>query len=186
MDKAKWNRLAVICRLVERAGDFNVGRTALMKFLYILKEVKGVPLDYRFTLYTYGPFDSRVLDDLSYAESLEAVDSAVVPYPGGTGYIFKPGAKAEKIASRGEDFLALHLEDIEWVVNEFGQRTAADLEMISTVIYVDRQAKKCQKSLTLEELATKVVDIKPHLEKATVLREAEELCESAYLEAVAA
>ena len=43
------------------------GRTALMKFVYFLKELKGVPFDYRFTLHTYGPFDSRVLDDLSYA-----------------------------------------------------------------------------------------------------------------------
>ena len=75
-----WNRLGLICSLVEKS-EGRAGRTALMKFAYFLKELKGVPLDYRFTLYTYGPFDSRVLDDLSYAEALEAVEGKLVVFP---------------------------------------------------------------------------------------------------------
>jgi len=36
-----------------------------MKLLYFLQEWKGVRLNYDFRLYTYGPFESEVLSDLS-------------------------------------------------------------------------------------------------------------------------
>jgi hypothetical protein len=36
-----------------------------MKCLYFLQTVRRVPLRYHFGLYTYGPFDSDVLIDLS-------------------------------------------------------------------------------------------------------------------------
>ena len=79
MDDSVWNRLGLICSLVEKSKG-KAGRTALMKFAYLLKALKCVPLDYRFTLYTYGPFDSDLLDDLSYAEALEAVQSSLVHF----------------------------------------------------------------------------------------------------------
>ena len=83
-----WNklqdaRLAVIAELVSRAPAGHVGRTAIMKFCYLLQVVRGVPLGYHFTLYSYGPFDSGVLSDLSTAETLKAVESSVVYYGGG-------------------------------------------------------------------------------------------------------
>lgn len=180
MDKAKWNRLAVICELIARSGP-GIGRTAVMKFLYLLKEVRGLPLGYRFTLYTYGPFDSSVLDDLRYAESLGAVESTLVHYPGGYGYEFTPGPEVERITSRARDFLADHDDDIGWVVQAFGMQSAADLEMISTIVYVDRSAEGRGRTNTLDELSRKTVDIKPHLDPNNVRREAERLRAETYL-----
>lgn len=183
MDDKSWNQLAAIVKLVEKARDLQIGRTAVMKFLYLMKEIKSVPLDYRFTLYTYGPFDSDVLDDLAYAESLKAVESDLVAYPGGSGYVFRPGPKVEHISSRATKFLSRYGKEIEWVIGEFGGRSAGELEMISTIIYVDRQATRRGKPLSLNDLAAKVVEIKPHLDIPTVRREVERLRERGYLSA---
>jgi hypothetical protein len=97
-------RLAVITELVSRAPSGHVGRTALMKFCYLLQTVRGVPLGYRFTLYSYGPFDSSVLSDLGTAESLGAVRSNVVYHSGGYGYRISKGDSSDMALRNGAEF----------------------------------------------------------------------------------
>src|SRR2546428_613825 len=122
------DRLALITSLAGQApGQF--GRTALMKFAYFLQAVRRVPLGYHFTLFSYGPFDSRVLNDLHHAEVLGGVDVETVYFPQGYGYLVSPGKAAEKLKSKASDFLAKYREDIDWVVREFGSRTAGELEL---------------------------------------------------------
>src|SRR5450432_1407815 len=93
--KLQNDRLAMITELVSRAPAGYVGRTALMKFCYLLQTVRQVPLGYRFTLYSYGPFDSEVLSDLGTAEAMHAVKSNVVSYPGGYGYRIQKSERAD-------------------------------------------------------------------------------------------
>ena len=50
------------------------GKTVLMKMAYLLQEVYKVPLGYRFTLYTYGPYSSEVLSDLDRSKFREWVN----------------------------------------------------------------------------------------------------------------
>src|SRR6266852_325989 len=92
----KLDRIALIAHLVARAPT-RLGRTALMKCLFFLKAVEHVPLPYSFGLYTYGPFDSDVLDDLQYAEALRAVEGTLVEYPRARGYEYQRGPKIEEI-----------------------------------------------------------------------------------------
>ncbi len=51
-------RLSVIEALIAKSKR-RLGRTAIIKCLYFLQEAEGVPLGYRFTLYTYGPSTPR-------------------------------------------------------------------------------------------------------------------------------
>src|SRR5438477_5059079 len=97
-------RLAVITELASRAPNGHIGRTALMKFSYFLQTVRGVPLGYRFTLYSYGPFDSNVLSDLSTTENLGAVQSSLTYYPGGYGYQITRGQDADSALKAAQDF----------------------------------------------------------------------------------
>ncbi len=185
MDDSVWNRLGLICSLVEKSKG-KAGRTALMKFAYFLKELKGVPLDYRFTLYTYGPFDSRVLDDLSYAEALEAVVGTLVHFSGGYGYEYSLGTKGDQLKERARDFLAEYEQEITAVVQEFGSKTAGELEMISTIVYIDRSAKERESFHSMDELSKKVVGVKPYLDFEDVREETENLHGREYLQAVEA
>ena len=186
MNDFEWKRLGLICSLVEKSekSKSELGRTALMKFAYLLKEVKGVPLDYRFTLNVYGPFHSKLLDDLRYAETLEAIKSSLVSFPGGYGYVYSPGPKIKELKDLAGDFLKEYDEEISWVVDEFGNRTAGDLETISTLVYVDSNARKRESENFLDELADKVFKIKPHLVLEDIRREAGRLYENGHLKAV--
>jgi uncharacterized protein len=153
------NRLAVITWLAENAGG--LGRTALMKYCYFLQVVCGVPLGYRFSLYSYGPFDSDVLSDLDITESMAGVKSSVVYYPGGYGYRIEPGDRADRMKQLGETFIGAHRKQLQWVVDQFRGWDAANLELASTLVYSDREAFRKGEALTISELSRRVRDLKP-------------------------
>jgi hypothetical protein len=167
-----WHRLAVIATLAEKASGW-LGRTALMKYAYFLQTLKEVPLGYRFTLYAYGPFDRDVLDDLAYARALGAVK--VGSAASGYGYDIRPGSAARSVKAEAPDFIAAHQDAIDWVVREFGQHSPADLELASTIIYVDREAWHSGEPLTPGEMVQRVRAVKPRFPEERISSETEAL-----------
>jgi hypothetical protein len=177
----QFGRAALITAVVEKStGSF--GRTAVMKCLYFLQEVKGVPLGYRFSLYTYGPFDPDVLNDLALAERMGALESRIFEFPGGHGYELR-AADTKKVLSRAKELVSQYGNEIDWVVDEFGGRSALDLEVASTLVYVDRTAAERRNPISLKELVKKVYNIKPHLDMPRIEREAVSLGERALISA---
>ena len=181
---SEFSKLAIMTALVKSAPA-PLGRTGLMKCLFFLKTLKKVPLPYNFRLYTYGPFDSHVLDDLQYAKSLGAINSTLVPYSGGYGYQLQAGLQADKVEKHAADFVNKYRDSITWVLKEFGSRNAADLEIASTLIYIDRSFADKGSKVELSRLAKSVHDVKPHLTTDIIEREARQLKESGLLKAVA-
>lgn len=167
-------RIASITALISKAPA-GFGRTALMKNLYFLQTVRRVPLGYHFRLYTYGPFDADVLSDLSLAEHLKAVQSQLLQFPGGYRYELARGEAADRVVDGGREFIGRYGMDIEWVVQEFGGRSAIDLECASTLLFIDRSVADRGDSISLRELAQKVHEVKPHLDMRLIEREAKSL-----------
>lgn len=181
-------RPAIIAKLAKRMidqGYGGMGRTALMKFAFFLQTLKNVPLGYNFRLYTYGPYDSQVLEDLKIAELIGAVESKTYLHPRGRGYTIKPGQTADKTIA-AEENLHEFSTAINSVVDEFGARSAVDLEMASTILFVDRTTEEDALKKTLEELTTEVSGIKPRLDKARIRCESERMLQAGYLHAVEA
>ena len=153
------------------------GRTALMKLCYFLQTLRRAPLEYHFTLYSYGPFDSDVLADLDTAEALGAVQASVSYYPGGYGYEIRPAGQCESAKQLAAGFLNRHETDIDWVIAEFGGLDAADLELTSTIVYIDREALSAQERLQNEALVQRVRDVKPHFTEEQVRDQVRDLNE---------
>lgn len=161
-------------------GKHPIGRTAVMKFSYFLQTVRKVPLGYRFSLYTYGPFDQEVLSDLTQAENQKLVKSTLVAYPNGS-YGYEIEAKAQKAKGVTENFQ----DDIRWVLKRFGNYSASELEMASTIIFVDRSIKQRNEAIGLTELVRKVRGIKPHITQERIEQEASRLKDEGLLLSVA-
>jgi uncharacterized protein len=170
----QWDRLAMIAELAEKT-PVELGRTALMKYAYFLQTLRGVPLGYHFSLYAYGPFDADVLDDLDYAQTLGAVQVKTAYYARGYGYNISPSTAAAEIKAKAQDFVTTHQVDIEWVVKEFGGLSAAQLELASTTIFVDRDAQRTREPLSMEELARRAQEIKPRFTEQQIRTVAESL-----------
>jgi uncharacterized protein len=183
MDEINESRLALFPVLAGRSKGGCVGRTALMKYMYLLQTLRGVPLGYRFTLYSYGPFDSDVLADLGLAESMELVESEVELYPGGYGYRIRPTTNAKWIEKRAEKFLSRHAKDVDWVIKRFGAFSSAELELVGTIVFVDREGGNRKKNL--EQIARLVHEVKPHFSPEKVLQYARQLADESILQACA-
>ena len=160
-------RIALITRLAEKSP--RLGRTALMKYCYFLQTLRGIPLGYSFSLYSYGPFDSDVLADLDATEAMGGVKTELVYYPGGYGYQIVPGTRTDGAKRWGADFLSQYENDIDWVTAQFGNLSAAQLELASTIIYSDREAIANSERLKVDQLAQRVHDVKPRFSEAQIL-----------------
>lgn len=160
-----------------------MGRTALMKFAYLMQTVKGCPLGYDFRIYNYGPYDSRVLEDLKVAEKIGAVRTTAYSHPNGIGYSIHPGDRAENLIEadpQAADFAS----EVSWVVENFGSRAASDLEMISTIIFVDRMFYKSGMRRGTEGITSKVEEIKPRLDARKIAAEVEKLRSDEMLQSI--
>jgi hypothetical protein len=167
--ESSWQRLALITTLVEQAPNQTLGRTAIVKMAYLLQVLHGVPLGYDFRLYTYGPFNAEVLSDLEYAQALGVVEVRTVLYARSYGYDVRPGPLAAAVKALAGDWLAQHQPAISSVVGEFSSCTASELELLSTIVYADRELYRNRQTATAEELAHRVREVKPHFLVSYVL-----------------
>jgi uncharacterized protein len=163
-------RIDFIHRIANELRDAAPGRTALMKLAYFAQVLKGVPLGYRFTLYSYGPFDSSVLGDLDIAQATRAVEVNIIYYSGGYGYQIKANPEWRE---SGE--LAKYKAQISQIVTRFGRLKPSDLELLSTLIYLDRHAHDRRQELLLERLVESAQSIKPRFSKKEIEERAHEL-----------
>jgi uncharacterized protein len=173
-EEQSWFRLGLLTDLVVKAPGMR-GRTALVKLVYLLQTTKGVPLGYDFRLHTYGPFDSDVLNDLGTIETLGGAQSKVVRFESGRGYAYEyePGPAAPAVLKRAALMLERHRDAIQWAANEFGRSSAADLELLTTIVFADREAAQRNDHISFNELAKRVKDVKPRFSTLQITKEIE-------------
>ncbi len=172
-------RLGVFAELADAApGPF--GRTALMKLCYFLQTLKGVPLGYDFTLYSYGPFDSEVLSDLQTAEALSILESSLTHFSGGYSYQITASENAGQAIRHAQQHVSAYKAKIDWVAATFASRSASELELLSTIVFVDRHD-----SITDKQQMTKLVKaIKPQFGEPEILRKIDWLKKESLLDQI--
>jgi len=172
-------RTTLIAYLAEHTPAKWIGRTALMKYCYFLQALRDVPLGYNFSLYSYGPFDSTVLSDLGEAEALGIIEET--PMPSGYGYKIKNALSDVDLQALAGQFLDEHRVDVDWVIQEFGSASTSDLELDSTIIYVDREVMEIGTRLSIEDLTSRVREVKPHFVENAIRKHVEALRDKALL-----
>jgi hypothetical protein len=177
-------RLAVIASLAEKLSG-KLGRTGIMKLTFFLQELKGVPLGYSYRIYTSGPYDGQVLTDLKVAETLGVVKSEQFDWEGGSGYAIKAGKKPT-LSVEDQKLLSLFQGDSDWVAKEFGEMSATDLEVESTVFFVAKSAEREKQKASSDVIAKAVRAIKPHHSESRILRHIERLREKGIIPLAAA
>lgn len=170
-------RLAVLTKLVKDAPQ-RPGRTALMKFAYLLQEVRGVPLGYRFELYNYGPYDATLIGDLSQAVLDRAIKSETVTYATCYGYEYSPNQRwYSKFGDEVNSKLARFNDDLDWVIKEFGAFSASRLELASTIVFAEREMRRKRQQRSKAELAIRVERIKPYFGESEIEGMVDELAQ---------
>ncbi|MGC8605605.1 MAG: YwgA family protein, partial [Desulfomonilaceae bacterium] len=157
-----WHRYALIAELALRfeGKSTQFGKTSLQKMVYLLQELGDVSTNYHFSLYTHGPFTAQLLGDLDLVEALGAVKVQYVLSEYG-GYQISPCSEWKAIRDKGAQFLDDNRDAIDRLVNGFGRFSAKELELRSTIVYLDREIKRSKKSLDRGGFIGLVKKIKP-------------------------
>ncbi len=141
------------------------GKTAFMKMAYLLQELYEVPLGYRFSLYTYGPYSAEVLADLEYANLRKHVE---VEYLGDLqgGYRITPGEVASE-SNRQTEPIAKYSDALNEMVDHFGSFNARELELRTTSIFLWMRIRP-RKAEDVNALIETVRQLKPHFSETAI------------------
>lgn len=174
-------RLAFITEIAKR--DANIGKTGMMKLLYLLQEIYGVPFGYDFEIYTYGPYCQTVMSDLEYAEFADYIKVSPITYPTGiSGYQISANTDSEKILCDEAGLISQYGEEINQVIASFGDKTAKELELYSTIVFVSASYSNNAWENTKEEICSTVRKIKPHFAAEIILSAYEDLDTNRFLD----
>ena len=141
------------------------GKTAFMKMAYLLQELYEVPLGYRFSLYTYGPYSPEVLADLEYANLRKQVEIEYLGDPQG-GFRITPSEVVGLSKSQNES-IAKYSHALDELVEHFGSFNARELELRTTSIFLWKRIRPT-KPEDLSTLIEAVRQLKPHFNEMAI------------------
>jgi hypothetical protein len=72
-------------------------------------------------------------------------------------------------------------DHVRWALEEFGQKSASDLELITTIIYADREAARQHQRFAFQELVRKVREVKPRFTEDYIAQHSKELAKKGLL-----
>jgi len=179
-----WNRLGIIAEIASRFhdNDLRLGKTALQKMVYMLQEVSGVNVGYEFSLYTYGPFDSQLLQDLDFVETLKGVSVETVS-EGYGGVNITVADETDDLRERSELLTNPRIrETLDRIVTDFGQCSAKELELRSTILFIVHDARRRGEPLQEDQTVSLVHEIKPYFDGATIATAFDELETKGYIQ----
>jgi hypothetical protein len=128
-------------------------------------------------LYNYGPYDSTVLGDLSQTATLRATKPQTVYHPGGYGYEYSSLDGHAELCSPIAVELSKYQKDMDWVLERFGKESASRLELISTIVFAEREMQRKNQARARLELCRRVKRIKPHFPEHAIFQAIDELAD---------
>ncbi len=165
----------IVKMLQENPG---MGKTAVMKTIFMLQQVKHIDLGCEFSIYTYGPYDADVMEDIDELASDGLLSSSVYRYKDYIGYTLSATDSGAKEASDLTDKDAAALKEI---LNFAGKKSAKELELYSTIIYVEDWYLKNERTTDMTDIIKKVHELKPHFSKGVIQEACACLSEASFL-----
>ncbi len=153
------NRKNIIVNMLQK--NPGMGKTAVMKAMFMLQQVKGISLGCDFAIYTYGPYAAEIMEDIDELLSEGVLSSEIYQSHNYIGYKLKTTDKGSKAAVGLKNKETQAMENILDFVRG---KTAKELELYATVIYIDNLYLKNGWSGNggAESVVKKVHEIKPH------------------------
>lgn len=152
----------IIKMLQENPG---MGKTAVMKTIFMLQQVKHMDLDCEFSIYTYGPYNADVMEDIDELVTDGFLSSSAYSYKDYIGYTLSATDAGTKSVASLKDADTVALKEILDFVRG---KSAKDLELYSTIIYVEDWYLKNDKTHDVAAIIKKVHELKPHFSEETI------------------
>jgi uncharacterized protein YwgA len=158
-----------------RASRSWAGETHLQKAVYVLDRILSVSLPFEFILYKHGPFSFDLRDEIRWMRNSSFLEWEIKSDHYGPS--LRGGRLGEALKSKFPELPKRYSTEIEFVSSRFGNKNVADLERLTTAIYVTVEEKADP-----NERANHIHYLKPHVslpEAEAAVNEADILIRSA-------
>lgn len=177
-------RLAFITEIAKR-DTHNLGKTGMMKFLYLLQTIYKVPLGYEFEIYTYGPYCQTVMSDIEYAEFADCIQVKPITYLSGlSGYSINAKQTDNKVLENTTDIIREYSRQIDEVIDSFSEKSAKELELYSTIVFVTSSFYQNSWGKEKVDICKTVKGIKPHFSDEIISEAYDDLDIHKFLDAI--
>jgi len=153
-------RMLILAKIASKQPG--IGKTAMMKCVYLLQTIEDVPFGYEFEIYTYGPFSSSVTDEIDFARQKGYLSISSTVYPEYVGYNINCGNTGRQALNEENDYQ--YDEAIDSILSVFGSKTARELELLSTILFVSCTYVKNSTNSQRNDICDTVSKIKPRFE----------------------
>ena len=153
----KETRFAIIRYLVDELGD--VGKTKIQKIIYFLQHAFGVPLDYVYTMYYFGPYSEELNNNLLDMKLQDYLD--IEPVSDGYGYHVRLG---NEVIGSILDAVKPYVRQLNECLDKFGKFNPLELELLGTLYFV----KHSEDKLTKDGIIKKVKILKPKFDTSVI------------------
>ena len=160
-------RASVLLALAEalRASGSWTSETHIQKSTYFLENLVGVPLDYDFVLYKYGPYSFDLTAEITAMQANDILSLQLQAYPYGPTYV--PGSASRLLRASYGHVAARFAAQINFVAAKLGPKPVSELEKIATASYVSREER-------IGDRAMRIRALKPYILPAEAERAVEE------------
>ena len=149
--------VAYIVKKYSELGERDLGRTILQKLCYFA-EAKGIPLEFRFGVYHYGPFSQEIFD-VTENLLIDDVIKDVSDDPRRSKYV--PGSSCEVLLKKFEKPVRKYKNQMDSVVQTFSKLDPTQIELVSTIHYIHSSYCGWDKGRpSKEQVVAAVLDIK--------------------------
>lgn len=166
-----YRRAALISELIDRMNQKGswAGETHVQKAVFMLQDLFGVPTEYQFQIYKYGPFSFDLRHDLVEYRAKGLLKLTPNPYPYGPS--LHPAELSETMRSRFPKMLSKWSGAVDFVTDYLGNKKVSQLERLSTALFLLRED-----GLEVDDLhiAKRLHELKPHVSLEDAERAAEE------------
>lgn len=144
----------------QQGGKGTLGKKAVQKYIHILSSLSGLDVGYEFSFYTYGPFSRELASDL---DILDGANAIIVRYNSfDNAYSITPSPTTNLVAQGLPPALK---EAADRIWEKFSGRTAKELELISTALFVSDEEGLSMKS---PNMTSRIEALKPKYSVAEI------------------
>jgi len=129
-----------------------------------LQDLLGVPTDFQYILYKYGPFSRELREELALMRGNGFLQLVPQPAPYGPTLQVTDIARAQLIG-RWPKTLKRYQRELDFVAKHLGGLGVGELEKLATALWV----RTNEPDVPLEEHAEDINNLKPHVSKAQAL-----------------
>jgi uncharacterized protein YwgA len=152
-------RSAILLTLLEQlqAHGSWCGETHVQKSVYFVQELLGIPVDFDFLFYKYGPFSFELSNELTALQG-DGLLKVVIRDPQ-YGPSLLPTPASKPFLERFPKTRQRYSPAIQFIAERLGPNNVAELERLATALYVIRQNPDASR----DEHAYEINRLKPHV-----------------------